>query len=296
MKVKIAGAPISWGVCEVPGWGHQLDPKRVLSEMAELGLTATEFGPVGFLPEDGAERAALLNGLGMKAIGGFFPILLHDAEFDPLPDVARELAGYVASGAEVLVLAASTGQEGYDYVRPVLNSKQWQTMFDNLDRIATYAAKHAVTAVLHPHVGTMVETKADVDQVLKGSSIPFCLDTGHMLIGGTDPVEFSKIHGARISHSHLKDVNLEIAVMVRDGEITYYQAVLLGLYTPLGQGDVDVKAIIQNLLAVGYTGWFALEQDNVITEDPGEKLGPFQDARASVEFINSVVEEVSEVS
>lgn len=293
MNVKIAGAPISWGVCEVPGWGYQLAPSRVLSEMAELGLTATEFGPVGFLPLDPAQRAAMLEGLGMKAIGGFFPILLHDADFDPLPEVALELEGYVASGAEVLVLAASTGQDGYDDVRPALSAGQWQTMFRNLDRIATYAAEHSVTAVLHPHVGTMVETEADVDQVLSGSSIPFCLDTGHMLIGGTDPVEFSKIHGARISHSHLKDVNLAVALKVRDGELTYYQGVLAGLYTPLGQGDIDVKAIIENLLAAGYTGWFALEQDNVITEDPGEKLGPFQDARASVEFINSVVKEVS---
>jgi inosose dehydratase len=43
--VRIAGAPISWGVCEVPGWGHQLDPDRVLAEMRDAGLAATEFGP-----------------------------------------------------------------------------------------------------------------------------------------------------------------------------------------------------------------------------------------------------------
>jgi inosose dehydratase len=47
---KIAGAPISWGVCEVPGWGYQLGPDRVLTEMREVGLTATELGPEGFLP------------------------------------------------------------------------------------------------------------------------------------------------------------------------------------------------------------------------------------------------------
>jgi len=293
MKVKIAGAPISWGVCEVPGWGHQLEPERVLREMAELGLTATEFGPVGFLPEDGEKRAALLEELGMKAIGGFFPILLHDSEFDPMPDVARELEGYVAVGAEVLVLAASTGQEGYDDARPVLTDLQWQIMFDNLDKIAAYASKHSVMAVLHPHVGTMVETKNDVDRVLAGSKVPFCLDTGHMLIGGTDPVEFSRVHGERIAHSHLKDVNLEVALKVRDGELSYYQGVLAGLYTPLGQGDVNVREIIKNLLAAGYQGWFALEQDNVITSDPGEKQGPFEDAKTSVEFLNSVVLEVS---
>ena len=55
--MKIAGAPISWGVCEVPGWGYQMSPERVLTEMKEIGLTATEFGPQGWLPVDAEGRA-----------------------------------------------------------------------------------------------------------------------------------------------------------------------------------------------------------------------------------------------
>jgi len=38
--VKIAGAPISWGVCEVPGWGYQLTPERVLAVGACLARRA----------------------------------------------------------------------------------------------------------------------------------------------------------------------------------------------------------------------------------------------------------------
>lgn len=293
MAVKIAGAPISWGVCEVPGWGYQLSPDRVLHEMSELGLTATEFGPVGFLPEDPSEKAEFLAKHSMRAIGGFYPILLHDSGHDPIPAVLKEMKSYLASNAEVLVLAASTGVEGYDEPRPVLTDEQWQVMFSNLERVAEVANQHGVLAVLHPHVGTMVETKADIDRVLEGSEIGFCLDTGHMLIGGTDPVEFSKQHGTRIQHSHLKDVNLKVAQRVRSGEITYYQGCTQGLYTPLGQGDVDVRSIIKNMLSVGYDGWFALEQDNVLTEEPKPGEGPISDARASVAFINAVVAELS---
>ena len=47
---RVAGAPISWGVCEVPGWGLELPVARVLSEMSEVGLTATELGSEGYLP------------------------------------------------------------------------------------------------------------------------------------------------------------------------------------------------------------------------------------------------------
>ena len=82
--MRIAGAPISWGVCEVPGWGHQLAPDRVLAEMRDAGLAATEFGPDGFLPADPGERSALLKSYGLGAVGGFVPVVLHDPAHDPL--------------------------------------------------------------------------------------------------------------------------------------------------------------------------------------------------------------------
>ena len=106
---RIAGAPISWGVCEVPDWGYQLGPQKVLSEMREVGLAATELGPDGFLPADPAKLAALLDEYGLEAVGGFTPVLLHEPDHDPVPDVAGLLDAYVAARAEVLVLAAVTG-------------------------------------------------------------------------------------------------------------------------------------------------------------------------------------------
>ena len=117
---KIAGAPISWGVCEVPGWGYQLRPDRVLKEMREVGLVATELGPEGFLPSDPAAMAGVLSDHGLQAVGGFTPLLLHVAGHDPVPEVDGILDGYVASGAQVLVLSAVTGSAGYDN-RPQLD-------------------------------------------------------------------------------------------------------------------------------------------------------------------------------
>ena len=58
--MKIAGAPISWGVCEVPNWGYQMTPERVLTEMKQIGLTATEFGPQGWLPIEAQARGSVL--------------------------------------------------------------------------------------------------------------------------------------------------------------------------------------------------------------------------------------------
>lgn len=289
MAWKIAGAPISWGVCEVPGWGVQLTPERVLSEMKVVGLTATEFGPEGFLPEDPAGKAAIIARYGLVAVGGFVPVVLHNSGHDPLPEIERELKGYAAAGAGVLVVAAATGIDGYDEPRPVLNDEGWTTVFANLDRIRAVAKRENVQAVLHPHVGTMIETKADIDKVLSGSTIPFCLDTGHLLIGGTDPVAFAAEHADRIAHTHLKDVDLGWAEKVRNGNLSYYDAVVQGLYRPLGQGDVDISAIVSSLVEAGYVGWFTLEQDNVVSEDPAAGDGPILDARASVSFLCAVL-------
>lgn len=96
--MKIAGAPISWGVCEVPDWGYQMTPERVLTEMRQIGLTATEFGPQGWLPVDAEERAAVVNQYGLKPVGAFFLAVMHDPEFDPIPQVEQELKAFEVAG------------------------------------------------------------------------------------------------------------------------------------------------------------------------------------------------------
>src|SRR5690625_7960159 len=104
--MKIAGAPISWGVCEVPGWGYQLEPSDVLPEMVDLGITATEFGPQGWLPEEPADRAAAIDKYGLKAVGAFVPLVLHQPDHDPIPEVERALDRFDAAGGNVLVVEA----------------------------------------------------------------------------------------------------------------------------------------------------------------------------------------------
>ncbi|MFL6112572.1 MAG: inosose dehydratase, partial [Catenulispora sp.] len=147
---RVAGAPISWGVCEVPGWGYQLPAERVLAEMRAVGLAATEFGPEGFLPADAAQRRALLDKHRLTAVGGFVPVVLHEAGHDPWPRVNQALHGFVAAGAGILVLAAATGRDGYDS-RPDLDDSGWRRLFWNLDRIRVRAAELGITACLHPH-------------------------------------------------------------------------------------------------------------------------------------------------
>ncbi|HEX6520823.1 MAG TPA: TIM barrel protein [Streptosporangiaceae bacterium] len=293
---RIAGAPISWGVCEVPGWGYQLPADRVLAEMRGLGLTATEFGPDGYLPADPAERTDILKAHDLTAAGGFVPLILHDPDIDPEQDVDKALDGFGAADQTgdqtadqtVLVLAAATGADGYEG-RPGLGTSQWSTLLANLGRAAARAAERGFIATLHPHVGTMVETRDDVYRVLDGSDIPLCLDTGHLLIGGTDPADLARQAAGRIGHVHLKDVRERVAQQVTSGAISYTEGVRAGLYQPLGQGDVDVPAVVAALKASDYRGWYVLEQDTILTgpAEPGE--GPVIQVRQSLGYLKGLL-------
>jgi inosose dehydratase len=284
---RIAGAPISWGVSEVPGWGWQYDAETVLAEMRAVGLAATEFGPDGFLPDDPSGKAKTLADVGLRAVGGFVPVVLHDPSYDPSPEVAAALEGFVAAGAGTLVLAAATGQEGYDD-RPVLDASGWSALLGNLDKLAALAADRGVLATIHPHVGTMVENADDVDRVVDGSAIGLTLDTGHLLIGGVDPVALAVNHTDRIRHTHLKDVDASWAARVQSGEVTYTDAVRQGMYRPLGDGDIDITTIISTLESSGYSGWYVLEQDTILQSRPTDE-GPVADVRASIAHLQSIV-------
>ncbi|GAA0637678.1 sugar phosphate isomerase/epimerase [Sporichthya brevicatena] len=269
---RLAGAPISWGVCEVPGWGYQLPADLVLSEMAAAGLRAAEFGPDGFLPDGGSERAAVLHRFGMSAVGGFVPVVVHAGEveatdFDPLFGAFKE------AGAGVVVFAAVSGQDGYDS-RPELGDDEWTLLCMNLDRLAERAAAFGLVGTLHPHVGTLVERPQEIDRVLLGATIGLCLDTGHCLAGGGDPLALAKVATRRIRHVHLKDVDAALAARVRTGELTYTEAVAAGMYRPLGAGDARVADIVATLEAAGYDGWYVLEQDRILPAPRGGEDDP----------------------
>ncbi len=119
--------------------------------------------------------------------------------------------------------------------------------------------------MLHPHVGTMVENRAEVDRVLAGSTIPLCLDTGHLLIGGTDPLELTRQVPDRIAHAHLKDVDAALAAKVQSGELTYTEAVRRGHVHAAGRRRRRHRRHRQGVArTTAIDGWFVMEQDTIL--------------------------------
>jgi inosose dehydratase len=293
---RVAGAPISWGVSEVPGWGYQLEPERVLDEMARIGLSATELGPEGFLPSDGEALRATLRRHGLRLVAGFVPATLHreDRIEEEIALVARSADLLAAGGADVLVLAASAGGPGYE-APAKLDDESWTRLVAGIDRAIDAIARRGLTAALHPHHGTVVEGADHVERLLEKSSVALCLDTGHLVVGGADPLEVVREAADRVAHVHLKDVSSAVAERVRTGRLGYRDGVTDGMYRPLGRGDVDIEAVVEVLEGAGYRGRYVLEQDTVLRSRPDDDAGPMRDVAAGVVFLERMASRVKDV-
>ena len=151
------------------------------------------------------------------------------------------------------------------------------------------AAEHGLQQVVHPHVATLVETADELERFLDGSPVPICLDTGHVTLGGADAVELADRYADRVGLVHLKDVRLDVAARLRDGELGLMGAVQAGLFAPLGEGDVPVAEVITTLERAGYDGLYVLEQDVAITDgEPPAGEGPARDVAKSVAYLRSL--------
>ena len=286
---RVAGAPITWGVDGSPGWGHLMDRDRVMREMKESGLTATELGPDGYLPTDPDELADYLKSYDFTIVGGFVPALLYR------PDRVDEVLEYVdrashqlsRTGSQVLVLGASSHHDGYD-ISIDMNDEEWAIFLENLKRLEDIVGNEGLTTALHPHWGMAIETGSDVERLLESCDVGLCLDTGHLYLAGTDPVDIAKLASSRIHHVHLKDVDESFAEKVRSGEAKFRQSVIDGMFTPLGDGDVDISGVIRTLEDAGYRGWYVLEQDKALSDDPAPGAGPRVDAVTSVAYLRDL--------
>jgi inosose dehydratase len=285
---KLAGAPISWGVCEIPGWGRQLSPERVIDEMASLGLGATELGPVGYLPVEVDRARRLLDRGGLQVVAGFLPLVLHAPSLEPAREKVAEVGALLAAlGGEVLVVTPVMDD---DWSQPVaLDGAGWRRLADTLAAVDEQARGLGLTLAFHPHVGALVESAGEVERILELSDVGWCLDTGHLTIGGTDPVEFVRANADRIVHAHLKDVDTGLAERVRSGRLSLVDATRRGMFRPLGRGDAEIAKVVDLLDRHGYERWLVLEQDTTLTgEEPPVGRGPVLDVQASIEYLASL--------
>lgn len=290
--MRLGTAPITWGVCEMDGWGERLPYDRVLDDMAELGYAGTELGPPDFLPTDTATLHRELRRRNLELMAAFCPATLHrpDAVAASLAQAAELSRRLRDLDATHLVLAdagsperlakaghiAADGSDGFD-------ADEWALFAEGVQRIADDAASVGLSTAFHPEAGSYVETESEIDRLLALTDpglVGLCLDTGHVAYGGGDAAAVARRHARRIGHVHAKDVNPGVLARVRRHGLDYLQAATEGIFAPVGQGCVDFPGVIRALREARYEGWLIVEQD--VRLGPGlPDQSPRENARAS---------------
>ncbi len=299
-RIWVANAPCSWGVLEFeeaapPPYG----PERVLDEIAETGYEGTELGPYGFLPTEPEALREALERRGLAIAGAFVPVALADeAQHEPglreALTVARLIAGAASPKAPLprLLLSDDNGRDPVRVrhagrVRPehMLPAERFRTFAEGAERIAR--AVHEETGLktaFHHHCAGFVETPQEVQWLMEltdPDALGLCLDTGHYVYGGGDPLEAIERYGTRLWHVHLKDCSQDVAERARREGWDYFRAVREGLFPELGRGVVDFPAVVEALKGSGYRGWVVVEQDVLLEAGSGARLprNPKESAR-----------------
>jgi inosose dehydratase len=287
--LELANAPVSWGV-DFPGQPGVPPWSEVLDGIAAAGYRNVELGPYGFLPEDPPELREALAERGLRAAGGLLYEPFHDpGSHGAIRDLAARVIEWIAAagGAYLLLIPVVDGERdgwaGRAREAPRLDGASRKAMASLLDELAERAAAAGLVAAVHPHAGTHVETRAEVDELMAdaGGRLRICVDTGHCLYGGIDPAELVRDYAAVLAGFHLKD--LDTARLRRSVEAGrgFEAAVRDGVFTPLGEGDVDFVALAATLRELGLRGWATVEQDI----EPGTESDPVADAVASRSFL-----------
>jgi inosose dehydratase len=276
----IAISPLCWGVSEARGWGAQLDPERVLREIASLGEPWIEVGPSGFLPDRSDTARPLLKRHRLRAVAGPVRAVLHhhDLRDAELAHIDGHAAWLAAIGAQTLILTVIGSRADGD-PDVALSSTGWAHLLSAIGSVQHVCSNRRLRLAVQPRFGTTIQGPAEIERLLVGSEADVCVDVGHLVVAGADPVEVVELAAGRIDHVHVSDVDRGLADRVRSRELDYLTAVSRGLFKPLGSGDAGVDDVVEALRRSGYRGWYGVESEVRLKSEQDD---PVDAVRASV--------------
>ena len=272
---RLAISPVCWGISDIPGWGHQLDPERVLSEAAAVGEGVITAGPTGFLPDRSDQAKRLIKRHRLGVVAGQVDSILHhhDMRGAELAHIDGHAQWLSALGAETLVLSAIPQRAGGAEHGIVLSNAEWAHLLHSIGSVQHVCSRHKLRLAVQPRFGSTIQGPEDIERLLVGSEAGICLDLGHLLLAGADPIEILELAAGRIQHVQLNDLDSELADEVREKGHDYGDAVSLGLFKPLGEGSGRVDRVVEALRGSKYRGWYILRQETRLATADDRPLG-----------------------
>jgi inosose dehydratase len=275
--IAVANAPVSYGAFEITV-GHDPnvpDGMSVLDQVAEAGYAGIDLGPAGYLGS-GDRLGELLAERGLGLAGAYLELPYSDTgalaealpSLDELLSIFDTVRGYLPGPPPRPTLADAGSAERRSHPgrsatqRSLgLDGDGWRRFATGLARVAGRCRDRGYEPTFHPETGTYVEAPWEIEEVLNRSDIGLCLETGHMMLGGGDPVAMLRDWAERVNHVHLKDATLSVMGGIVADEAPATEIWSREAFCVLGGGDLDVDAVLDGLRGIGFGGWLVVEQD-----------------------------------
>lgn len=290
-KVLLGITPTGWTNDDSPGIGDDIPFERCVSEMALAGFEGCSVGHK--FPKD---PEVLKRELGMRGLRVSEPwastyFTVSEMEERTVESFRQQMAFIKEMGGTDVVVAElghAVHQQPVFVLanKPVFTDEQWNLMIEGLNRLGGMAADEGMRLCYHHHMGTGVQTRAEVDRLMRDTDtevVHLLFDTGHLYWAGDDPLELAKAHADRIKHVHLKDIRKDVLDHCTERRLSFLESVLEGAFTVPGDGVIDFEPIFRTLADHGYEGWLVVEAE----QDP-RKANPLEYALKARSYLRQV--------
>lgn len=280
MSVRLGINPLTWSNDDMPELGGDTPLETSLAEARQAGYAGMELG--NKFPRDAGVLGPILQRHGLALVSGWYSSrLLERSVADEKQAVEAHLNLLSTLGGTVMVYAEVSRCVHGDRSTPVsrrprMTDADWSLFNSRLTEMALYLRSRNMRLAYHHHMGTVVETAADIDRMLDGTGpeVELLLDTGHLTYAGGDPVRMARKHAGRIAHVHCKDIRADVLARSKTADLSFLNSVLDGVFTVPGDGCIDYAAVLSPIAAAGYDGWLVVEAE----QDP-KKAHPLTYAR-----------------
>jgi inosose dehydratase len=287
MTVRIGINPITWSNDDLPELGGETPLETCLAETRQAGYAGIELG--NKFPRRAEALRPILARHDLALVSGWYSgLLLTRGVAEEIAAIEDHLALLAALGCNVLIFAETTGSVAGARAtalsrRPRLAEDDWKDFAAKLTALAEHVARRGVALAYHHHMGTVIETPAEIDRLMAttGKAVGLLLDTGHLVYAGGDPLAVARRHVARINHVHCKDVRRPVLERVRARDSSFLDAVVDGVFTVPGDGSIDYAPLFAVLKEAGYQGWLVVEAE----QDPA-KAHPLTYARMGYDYLH----------
>lgn len=266
MRVKLAINPLTWTNDDMPELGAETPLETCLAEAKLAGFAGVELG--NKFPRTASALKPILDAHGLALASGWYGSNLLERDVDAEMAAAEpHIALLSALGCTAMVhcevTSAIHGNKGKPVAeRPVLTEQQWDVLLPRLDEMAKRLGDRGLAMAYHHHMGTLIESEAEIDRMMAGTKhVGLLLDTGHLTFAGGDPVRAARNHAKRVTHFHAKDIRADVMADVKARRLSFLDSVLAGVFTVPGDGCVDYAAVLPPVAAAGYSGWLVVEAE-----------------------------------